>query len=125
MTVPINNIMARRRESGIINTLLTNINSKTSNNNRTVDVQYVFNEVEKQKLLNKHGINKTKIISYSPVPEVIDIGDTLWTFDTPAALTSISNMLIQTGSDESIIDWGDNTTTTLLPNTTNNLNHTY
>jgi hypothetical protein len=71
MTVPLlNNIMANRRESGINNILLTNNNSKPSNNNRTVDVQYVFNENEKQKLLNKHIINKNKIISYSPVPMV-------------------------------------------------------
>jgi hypothetical protein len=125
MTVPINNIMARRRESGIINTLLTNINSKTSNNNRTVDVQYVFNEVEKQKLLNKHGINKTKIISYSPVPEVIDIGDTLWTFDTPAPGTQVNNFIVTTGPAKSILYWGDDTSVTISPDTSTSLNHTY
>jgi hypothetical protein len=73
MTVPLlNNIMARRRESGINNILLTNNNSKPSNNNRTVDVQYVFNANEKQKLLNKLSINKNKIISYSLVPVISD-----------------------------------------------------
>lgn len=49
----------------------------------------------------------------------------LWTFDDPVSLTTISDMLIETGPDENIIDWGDNNTTTLLPNTNNNLNHTY
>jgi len=49
----------------------------------------------------------------------------LWTFDDLVGSTTISNMLIETGPDENIIDWGDNNTTTLIPNTNNNLNHTY
>jgi len=116
--------MARRRESRIINTLLTNINSKSSNNNRTVDVQYVFNENEKQKLLNKHGINKTKIVSYSPVPLVNEIGY-LWTFDTPAPGTQVNNFILTTGPDESILDWGDGNSVTVSSNTSPSLNHTY
>jgi len=115
--------MARRRESGIINTLLTNINSKTSNNNRTVDVQYVFNENEKQKLLNKHGINKTKIISYSPVP--IPSTYNFWTFDTPAPGTQVNNFILTTGPAESTLKWGDGNSVTVSPNTSTILNHTY
>ena len=115
--------MARRRESGVINTLLTNINSKTSNNKRTVDVQYVFNENEKQKLLNKHGINKTKIISYSPVP--IPPTYNFWTFDTPAPGTQVNNFIPTTGPNKSILDWGDGNSVDILPNTSPSLNHTY
>lgn len=118
--------MPNLRQSQIVNNLLTKLYSKTTitNNASTTssrDLNKNITTASKVLSLSGHK-NHQFITSYTPpLPESAG----WWQFETPAALTSISNMLIQTGSDENIIDWGDSTTTILLPNTNNNLNHTY
>ena len=141
--------MPNLRQSQIVNNLLTKLYSKTTiTNNASTTSSRNLNKnittIAKNGIgitsttssinLNKNITTASKVLSLSghknhqfitsytpPLPESAG----WWQFETPAALTSISNMLIQTGSDENIIDWGDSTTTILLPNTNNNLNHTY
>ena len=72
----------------------------------------------------KKSINRSKIVSYSPVPPVIEIGY-LWTFNTPAPGTQVNNFILTTGPAESILYWGDGNSVTVSPNTSPSLNHTY
>jgi hypothetical protein len=72
----------------------------------------------------KKSTNRTKIISFSPVPSVIEIGY-LWTFNTPAPGTQVNNFILTTGPAESTLKWGDGNSVTISPNTSPSLNHTY
>ena len=72
----------------------------------------------------KKSINRSKIVSYSPVPPVIEIGY-LWTFNTPVPGTQVNNFILTTGPAESILYWGDGNSVTVSPNTSSSLNHTY